>query len=147
MGPNNGRGKQPSSLPRLENLFTNQYVPIGLDLTSEPLSGSSPTSPVVGLSLPFPPQSKISDLDSMFNRNTNLSGTLPIIPGGGFDGDAYDCSSASGIVNLQHTISSTPQSSMPEMGSNTGAGTWNMQFPRDSPERAFGCESRFFQSR
>ena len=139
IGPKKGMEKQPASSPRLDNLYTSQYDPIGVGLDPGLLSRSNHRAGA-GLSLPFPPQSKISDFDSLFNRRTNRSGTLHILSGGDLDGGAYGYDPPLLRRDLHYTNTSTSLSSLLEIGSNTGSGTRNSRSPNDSPEQGFRCE-------
>ena len=139
IGPKKGMEKQAAAKTRLDNLYTNQYDPIGVGLDPELLSGSNHRAGA-GLSLPFPPQSKISDLDSLFNRKTNRSGTLHILSGGDLDGGAYGYDPPLLRRDLPYANTSTSLSSLLEVGSNTGPGTRNSLSPNDSPEQGFRCQ-------
>ena len=94
-------GLHPPPHQQLDLLHThNQYNHIDHDL--DPPSTST-TTPALGLSLPFPLQANINDMDTMFSRKLNrLDATLPTKSNEDFDGVVYGYRPVPGGAGLEY---------------------------------------------
>ena len=105
--------------PQTEHLESNGYI--SFDAHLEHPSPSIHTS-ALGLTLPYPPQANINDMDSMFGTKLNpLDGTLPMMPDRAYEGGVYGYPPVAGGHGTGY-----PHASGPSYSNGVG-GVWNGQ--------------------